>query len=552
MSAVPGSTHVATPVDAPAVPRTGLFRYGPPLALIALGVLFAAVLLRTAWVSDDAFITFRTVDNALHGDGLRWNPAERVQTYTHPLWMFLLLATTALAGNPYLGSLGLSFLLSACAVVLLLRAAHGRTWPSVFALISVTWSSAFVDYSTSGLENALSHALLAWLLTECANPADRRRGAIRRGTIVSLIGTTRLDLLVLAGPLALGSLAHWRRTLPLFAVGLWPLAAWESFSVVYYGVPFPNTAYAKLATGIPEPELLHQGLAYLLDSLNRDPVTLLVIITAVAVQLSSARLRSWVPGLALALYLVYVVRIGGDFMSGRFLTAPFIVALMLLMRAEWPVSAAVQAAPAIAVLALGLSAPGPLPRLLLGGYPQPIEMIWPPSGIADERRYYFPRTALVTRHEIRTGPEHEAWVLASLRAQHPTTVIWNTVGMPGYALGRQRHFIDPLGLGDPLLARLPAGRRWRIGHYERRVPDGYFESVLTGSNRIADPRLAAYYDVIREVTRGPLFTTRRWRAIIELNAHPTWKRAKGKGLTAKGAPTRGKQGYQGDEEVHRE
>ena len=111
-----------------------------------------------------------------------------------------------------------------------------------------------------------------------------------------------------------------------------------------------------------------------------------------------------------------------------------------------------------------------------------------------------------------------------LRAQHPTTVVWNTVGMAGYALGRGRHFIDQLGLGDPLLARLPSGRFWRIGHYERALPEGYFESVLTDSNRIANPALAAYYDTIREVTRGPLFTVRRWKAIVELNTHPAWTR----------------------------
>jgi len=177
----------------------------------------------------------------------------------------------------------------------------------------------------------------------------------------------------------------------------------------------------------------------------------------------------------------------------------------------------------VAVLAFGFAAPGPLPKLLFGGFPQSIEMIWPPSGVADERRYYFPRTALVTRGRIRTGPDYEDWVIAGLRAQHPTTVVWNTVGMPGYALGRERHIIDPLGLGDPLLARLPATPRWRIGHYLRTLPAGYVESVVTGSNRMADPRLAAYYDVVREVTRGPLFTRRRWSAIVKLNMNPVWK-----------------------------
>jgi arabinofuranosyltransferase len=502
--------------------RSASRRRGSIFALTALALFFAAVVLRTAWVSDDAFITFRTVDNALNGAGLRWNPAERVQTYTHPLWMLLVLGSTAITGNPYLTSAALSVALTGCAAVLLLHNAGWRTGPSVFALVAITWSSAFVDYSTSGLENALSHALLGLLLAACTEPTDHHRRAFGRGMILALIGTTRLDLLVLAGPIALASLRRWRRTLPWFGLGLWPLATWTCFAVIYYGVPFPNTAYAKLATRIPQPELTHQGFVYLLDSLNRDPVTLLVILTAVAVQLSIRTLRSWIPGAALVLYVVYVVRIGGDFMAGRFLTAPFLVALTLLVRANWALPRAMQAAPVTAVLALGLSAPGPLPRLLVGRFAQPIEMIWPPSGIVDERRYYFPRTGVITRQGIRTAPDYEQWVLATLRAQHPTTLVWNTVGMPGYVLGRGYHIIDPLALGDPLLARLPARPRWRIGHYERTLPDGYFESVLTDSNRIEDPAIAAYYDTIREVTRGPLFTKRRWKAIVALNAEPAW------------------------------
>ncbi len=49
---------------------------------------FAVIVLRSAWLSDDAYITFRTVDNFINGYGLRWNIAERVQSYTNPLWMF--------------------------------------------------------------------------------------------------------------------------------------------------------------------------------------------------------------------------------------------------------------------------------------------------------------------------------------------------------------------------------------------------------------------------------------------------------------------------------
>ena len=62
------------------------------IALGALALLFAYAFYATAWVVDDAYITFRTVDNFVNGHGLTWNVAERVQAYSHPLWMFLVSA----------------------------------------------------------------------------------------------------------------------------------------------------------------------------------------------------------------------------------------------------------------------------------------------------------------------------------------------------------------------------------------------------------------------------------------------------------------------------
>ena len=50
--------------------------------LFFFGAIFLVVLVRSAWVSEDAYITLRTVDNFVNGYGLRWNVSERVQTYT--------------------------------------------------------------------------------------------------------------------------------------------------------------------------------------------------------------------------------------------------------------------------------------------------------------------------------------------------------------------------------------------------------------------------------------------------------------------------------------
>ena len=68
----------------------------------ALAIPFLAVyawlVIRTSWVGDDAVITFRSLENFLHGYGPVFNIGERVQTFTHPLW-FLLQAAAGFVFN---------------------------------------------------------------------------------------------------------------------------------------------------------------------------------------------------------------------------------------------------------------------------------------------------------------------------------------------------------------------------------------------------------------------------------------------------------------------
>jgi len=68
-----------------------------------------------------------------------------------------------------------------------------------------------------------------------------------------------------------------------------------------------------------------------------------------------------------------------------------------------------------------------------------------------------------------------------------------------------------------LLARQPAIRPWRIGHFERRMPDGYLESIRSGNNQVADFTIARQYEQLKLVTQGPIWSRRRWRAIRRLN-----------------------------------
>jgi arabinofuranosyltransferase len=118
--------------------------------------VFLILCVRSAWVGDDAYITLRTVDNFVNGYGLTWNISERVQAYTHPLWMFVLSAIYFVTREAYYSTVGLSLILSTCTAVLVgLLARDVRV--GAIAILVLGMSKAFVDYSTSGLENPLTH-----------------------------------------------------------------------------------------------------------------------------------------------------------------------------------------------------------------------------------------------------------------------------------------------------------------------------------------------------------------------------------------------------------
>src|SRR5262249_52905616 len=113
-----------------------------------------------------------------------------------------------------------------------------------------------------------------------------------------------------------------------------PLAGWICFSIFYYGFPFPNTAYAKLNTGVPRWPLILQGFDYLTQSLGTDGATLATVLLSCVLVMAGRASRALPVVVGILWYLIFVVRIGGDFMSGRFLAAPFFCALALLARLD--------------------------------------------------------------------------------------------------------------------------------------------------------------------------------------------------------------------------
>ncbi len=85
--------------------------YKAVYVIIPLLFFYLFVIVKNAWIGDDAYITFRTVDNFVNGYGLTWNVAERVQSFTNPLWVLLVSAFYAVTGEAYYTSIFLSLIL---------------------------------------------------------------------------------------------------------------------------------------------------------------------------------------------------------------------------------------------------------------------------------------------------------------------------------------------------------------------------------------------------------------------------------------------------------
>jgi arabinofuranosyltransferase len=132
------------------------------------------------------------------------------------------------------------------------------------------------------------------------------------------------------------------------------------------------------------------------------------------------------------------------------------------------------------------------------------------NGIADERRVYAPALSLAAIHD--GGPiQRVSWVRAAqgLGATGPSVMEAIAVGVVGYYGGPNVHVLDVNALGDPLLSRLPARLESRTGHFERRIPEGYEDSLQSGNLLIEDPDLKEFCEVVWSVTRGPVWSASR-------------------------------------------
>ena len=495
------------------------------LVHVALVSVFTWIFLANAWLGDDAYITFRVVWNFVHGYGPVFNPGERVQAYTHPLWMLVMTVAHFVTRDFFFTAQVVSYAFVLAALLRIARRAESAAAATVL-FVWVLSSKAFVDYASSGLEYPLSYCLLAYFFTRWFAVAERPlegRDLLRFGAIAGLAFVNRIDsVLLYAVPLAWLVLQMLRtnrsRLVPLLAGFALPAGAWLLFATIYYGFPLPNTYYAKVATGIPSSLLYRQGLAYLFNSLAHDPVTLISIGFAAALAVRAGAAARAAVASAL-LYVLYTVSVGGDFMSGRFFAMPFLVAVITSLRLLEGLTYQPVAIGALVLYNLATPvAPVKVGPTYDAGWPWRTQ-----NGVRDEHGHSHQGSNPLASAPFRQLPDH-TWVREGLSFRNgPEKVtVQGSIGAYGLFAGPDKHLVDRNALSDPLLARLPVSPQlyfeFYSGHFFRDIPEGYLQSIESGQNRIADPMLHAYYDRLRRVLHDPLFGSARLRAIWYLNA----------------------------------
>ncbi|WP_350337626.1 hypothetical protein [Corynebacterium guaraldiae] len=465
------------------------------------------------WISDDGLIVLRTVRNLEEGNGPVFNAGERVEANTSTLWQYLILLVRWVTNAPLESiAVNLGLVLAVAAMVL-------GTWATAraffrsgqFAAPLVAPAGALVylalpparDFFTSGLEWGLSIFYLAalWALLQHWAQSRDSASAYWLALWAGLSWLVRPEFALyggLAGLLLLAAHRNWKAWLGILGAALPIPAGYQFFRMGYYGLVTPHTAVAKSASS----SAWGSGLNYLKDFVGPYALYLPVLVLLGAAlwtfraQLRPAALRSastvtYLMVGAAAVHVLYVLRVGGDFMHGRMLLLPLFAALLPVF--VLPLKGLVSSL-AVAFCAVWAFI------IVLRGHPTDWDAYEKPLSIVDERDFWTYATNREAGHPPRSARDYlgmkfmrgyeEAGeklvggdALATIYVEdkekdllnwltvprepgmnEPPTVYLVNLGMTSMNAPLNVRVLDTIGLATPMAARMPREEGGRVGH----------------------------------------------------------------------------------------
>jgi hypothetical protein len=423
-------------------------------------ILPPALLIASAWLLlhlqgytlvDDAYISFRYAKNLALGHGLVWNPGEPVEGYTNLLWVLLLTPFASGGIDLAIPSAVLGTLFSVGALEVLRRIArlvlpHRTDTVWVLPGLILALQPSFSYWTVSGMETPMFVFFVLGMCGLLLRGIESRGRQWLAGGAMSAAYLTRPEGAMAAGLLSVAYLlfgrvgSGWReRFADILFPGLILVAVVLLHLTVrlhYYGFPLPNTFYAKVILGSTS---VQRGIAHLLTFLNSGGWVIVLGMVWLR-QRSPLGTMLRFAYLLLAVFLVYIVSIGGDLPGWYRFYVP-LIPLPLVGLAELLAVAGQKArglAPGIS--RRGLTAAGFLLLLLLTGAQL---LLWPRAE---------PSSVLFWK----TGHSVGHWLIDNFFRTHVPRDSYLAVSAVGYfGYYTDYRIIDTWGLNDTHIAHRP-------------------------------------------------------------------------------------------------
>ena len=427
-------------------------------------------------IVDDAYISLRYLDHWLRGDGLVFNPGERVMGYSNFLWLVALAPLAAIGLSLPAAAQGLGVAAAFACVALVcheLIRRHASAWPAVAAGAWLAASAPFALWAQAGLEGPLFALWLTSAQISACRYAEQPSSPRLATAAACLVAAawTRPEGAMYGVVIAcwLGWRTRRREAWWCLAASLGAWLALGGFALAYYGDWLPNTYYAKshpFSFAVLERGWLFTW-AYVKGQYG---ATAIAIVLFAATAGRSPRAPGWLGIAMLVAFIAYYLRIGGDALVYHRMWAPLQPLIALALGDALGSLLARPGLPARAIAGIGCL----LPLLAL-----------PPSFRGFELSYL-----RADDERIRTlgslGRD-----LAS-RAPPDTVIAANVIGALGFY--SRLPLVDMLGLTDRHIAH--AGQR-RLGTPGHESHDGAYvldrepDLILVGIPRASRRRIDA-------------------------------------------------------------
>jgi hypothetical protein len=302
------------------------------------------------WVGDaqidDAYITFSFAKNLALGNGPVYSHGVRVEGYSTFLWMVLmslpLIVTRGAAPIVAARFMGAPFaVLLGWSVYRLARSCGASRLTAALCVFLLSFNTDLAVAYLTGMETLAYVAVVAFAFAATVQAFENSRWRKWAGWACLAVALTRIDGFIPAGflmgclflreirPGNPGGLLNFLRGYgpPVVVYGLWFMWRWR-----YYGMFLPSTYYAKELI----PKLMpSRGLDYVMDEMTSGWLWLGLV--AWPWLLWRRRLAAALVGCFVVAHLLYVVKVGGDWMSfGRFVlpVVPLLAVLTVVAGAD--------------------------------------------------------------------------------------------------------------------------------------------------------------------------------------------------------------------------